>query len=318
MFVMDGGYLLHAVIWPPDATYDKICNSYVSYVRHHFGLNTVVVFDGYESSNSTKAPEQQRRASKGVSRDLLFDEQMKTVSTQASFLANAANKSRLIAMIITKFQHHGISTRQADADADSLIASTGLTLAKSEKKPVVIIGTDTDLLVILVSQATSEMNVHFCGTNPPIVHDIQAIQKAIGHIQTYLMTLDAITGCDTTSALFSHGQKKAFLLAQTDSIDVLEVFENHGSFKEDVTRAGEEFLLKLYGARTVQTLDKHRYTCYNRSIRRSSLSSSFKLESLPPTSAAARQPSLRTYLTVLQREGNKLNPVEWGWHVRET
>src|SRR6218665_2477308 len=103
------------------------------YVRHHFGSNTVVVFDGYERSNSTKAPEQQRRASKSVSRDLLFDEKMKTVSTQASFLVNAANKSRLIAMIITKFQHHGISTRQADANADSLIASTGLAVAKSEK-----------------------------------------------------------------------------------------------------------------------------------------------------------------------------------------
>src|SRR6218665_2542851 len=210
MFVMDGGYLLHAVIWPPDATYDKICNSYVSYVRHHFGSNTVVVFDGYKRSNSTKAPEQQRRASKGVSRDLLlFDEQMKTVSTQASFLANAANKSRLIAMIITKFQHHGISTRQADANADSLIASTGLTVAKSEKTSY----DNWHLLVILVSQATSEMNVHFCGTNPPIVHD-EAIQNAIGHIKTYLMTLHAVTGCDTTSALFSHGKKKAFLLAQ--------------------------------------------------------------------------------------------------------
>src|SRR6218665_4162543 len=84
-----------------------------------------------------------------------------------------------------------------------------------------------------------------------------------------------------------------------------------GSSKEDVTRAEEEFLLKLYGARTVQTLDKHRYTCYNRSIRRPSLSSSFKLESLPPTIAAAKQHSLRTYLTV------QLNPVEWRWHLRE-
>jgi len=152
-----------------------------------------------------------------------------------------------------------------------------------------ILGTDTDLLVILVSQAISEMNVHFCGTNPPIVHDIQAIQKVIDHIRTYLMTLHAITGCDTTSTLFSHGKKNAFLLAQTDSLDVLDVFENHGSSKEDVTRAGEEFLLKLYGARTVQTLDKHRYTCYNRSIRRSSLSSSFKLESLPSWSLCPQQ-----------------------------
>src|SRR6218665_3322537 len=33
--------------------------THVSYVRQHFGLNTVVVFDGYESSNSTKAAEQQ-------------------------------------------------------------------------------------------------------------------------------------------------------------------------------------------------------------------------------------------------------------------
>ena len=80
------------------------------------------------------------------------------------------------------------------------------------------------LLVILVSQATSEVNIHFCGTHPPIVHDIQAIQKAIGHIKAYLMALHAITGCDTTSALFSHGKKNAFLLAQTDSLDVLEVF----------------------------------------------------------------------------------------------
>src|SRR6218665_2975989 len=152
MIVIDGGYLLHAVIWPPDATYDKICKLYVSYMRHHFGSNTVVVFDGYESSNSTKAAEQQRQASKGVSRDLSFEEQMKAVSTQASFLANAASKSRLIGMIIKKFQHHRINTKQADADADSLIASTGLTLAKSEKKPVVIIGTDSDLLVIIVSQ----------------------------------------------------------------------------------------------------------------------------------------------------------------------
>src|SRR6218665_1044611 len=111
--------------------------------------------------------------------------------------------------------------------------------------------------------------------NPPIVHDIQAIQKAIGHIQAYLMTMHAVAGCDTTSVLFSHGKKKAFLLAQTDSLDVLQVFKNHGSSKEDVTRAGKEFLLRLYGARTVQTLDKHRYTCFNRSIRRPSMSSSF-------------------------------------------
>src|SRR6218665_604000 len=81
------------------------------YVQRHFGLNTVVVFDGYESSNSTKVVEQQRRASKGVSRDLLFNEQIKAVSTQESLLANAKNVSQLIAMILTKFQHYGMPMR---------------------------------------------------------------------------------------------------------------------------------------------------------------------------------------------------------------
>ena len=62
MFVKDGDHILHAVISSPYATYDKICHlyMYVSYVQHYFRLNTVVIFDGCESSNSTKIVEQQR------------------------------------------------------------------------------------------------------------------------------------------------------------------------------------------------------------------------------------------------------------------
>ena len=92
--------------------YDKIHVGYVPHVQRHFGLNTVLVFDGYESTTLTKVVEQQRPASKGVSRDLLLDhERIKAVSTQASFLANATNKSQLIATILTKFQHHEMSLR---------------------------------------------------------------------------------------------------------------------------------------------------------------------------------------------------------------
>ena len=67
------------------------------------------------------------------------------------------------------------------------------------------------------------------------------------------------------------------------------VFENSGGSMDSIAHAGEQFLLKLFGARMVDTLDKYGYTCYNRSISRSSLSSSFKPESLPPTSATAAQ-----------------------------
>lgn len=84
------------------------------------------------------------------------------------------------------------------------------------------------------------------------------------------------------------------------------------------TTAGELFLLKLDGVVQSKSLDKHRYTMYFRSVHRASLSSSsFKLESLPPTSGVATLHSFRTYHTIQQWQGNDLPPIEWGWQQRE-
>ena len=43
------------------------------------------------------------------------------------------------------------------ANGDHLIVSTALTAAQTERKLVVIVGIDTDLLVILISQSSSEI-----------------------------------------------------------------------------------------------------------------------------------------------------------------
>ena len=87
----------------------------------------------------------------------MFDAEMRTVTAQTSVVANGSNKSRLIQMLRKQFEQNNISSKQAEADADSLITSTALTLAKSEQRPIVVIGNDTDLLVILVSQVTQDM-----------------------------------------------------------------------------------------------------------------------------------------------------------------
>ncbi|ELU11371.1 hypothetical protein CAPTEDRAFT_211864 [Capitella teleta] len=61
--------------------------------------------------------------------------------------------------------------------------------------------------------------------------------------------------------------------------------------KAEIENAREEFLLKLYGFNKLgSTLDK-----LKQAIEKSSLTSTIKLESLPPTSAAAAQHSLRAY-----------------------
>ena len=54
---------------------------------------------------------------------------------------------------------------------------------------------------------------------------------------------------------------------------------------------------ELTGKR-VKSLDKYRYILFDNMMSRLSLSSTFKLEVLSPTSAAAKQHAFRTYLTV--------------------
>ena len=144
MYIVDGGYLLHVVIWPPKPTYGKICDSYVSYVVRHFSTETIVVFDGYDSAMSTKVSEQKRRATKSSSRDIMIDESMKAVTSQSAFLNNNTNKSKLITLLVNKFNDRNIKTRQANAYADRLIHVIVETafLEIRNSYPIVVIAND--------------------------------------------------------------------------------------------------------------------------------------------------------------------------------
>jgi hypothetical protein len=180
-YIVDGGYLLRVVIWPANPTYSQVCDSYVSYTERHYGNETIVVFDGYECTTSTKSAEQKRRATKSSSRDIMFDESMQTVTTQSAFLSNDGNKTRLISMLVHKFNDKFIRTRQAAADADRLIVETALS-ESGQSRPVVVIGTDTDLLVMLISLAPPDCDMYMlCSTNPIALYNITLIQNAVGN-----------------------------------------------------------------------------------------------------------------------------------------
>ena len=283
MYIVDGGYLLRVVIWPANSTYSQVCDEYVSYTERHYGNEAIVVFDGYECTTSTKSAEQKRRATKSSSRDIMFDESMQTVTTQSAFLSNDGNKTRLISMLVQKFNDKFIKTRQAAADADQLIVETALSKS-GYFHPVVVIGTDTDLLVMLISLAPPDCDMYMlCSTNPIALYNITLIQNALGNKKPHLLFAHSVTGCDTVSALFGIGKKKAIdILDQYTDDDSLDVFTNETSSKEQIASVGEKFILKFYGVpKSVDKLDKQRYLSYNKSIRRSSLTTAFKLESLP-------------------------------------
>ena len=100
--------------------------------------------------------------------------------------------------------------KQDPADADHLIVSTALTLAQTERKPVVVAGTDTDLLAMLISQCSSDMDIHMlCCRNHLQLYTIGELQSAVGDMKQHLMFVHAINGCDTVSTPYMKGTKRA-------------------------------------------------------------------------------------------------------------
>ena len=157
-----------------------------------------------------------------------------------------------------------------------------------------------------------------CHRNPLQLYTIGELQSAVGDMKQHLMFVHAISGCDTVSAPYMKGKKRALeVLRSYGDQDSLSTFTEPRSTPEDVANVGERFLLKLYGAVRSTSLDKLSYILYTRSVSRSSMSSGFKLESLPPTSAAAKFHSYRAYLAVQQWIGNHLGPTDWGWQYRD-
>ena len=59
----------------------------------------------------------------------------------------------------------------------------------------------------------------------------------------------------------------------------------------------------------MKSLNVLRYEMFEKSLSKKT----FNLASLPPTEAAARQHSLRTYLQVQAWMNNPLDPFQWGW-----
>ena len=164
------------------------------------------------------------------------------------------------------------------------------------------------------------MDIHLlCRRNPLQLYSISELQPDVGDIKQHFMFVHAISGCDTVSAPCMKGKWKALevLRSYGDLEHHLSTFTDPGSSHEDVANIAESFLLKLYGAVSSTSLNKHHYIMSTRTLSRSSLSSGFKLESLPPTTAAAKFHSNRAYLAVQQWMGNNLSPADWGRQYRD-
>lgn len=123
----------------------------------------------------------------------------------------------------------------------------------------------------------------------------------------------------TVSAPYNIGKQKVISVLQDPKDDwtILNVFKEKVASHDEIAAAGEKLLLRLYGAKKAITLDQQRHLSYMQKVSRKSVTSdSFHLKILPPTSAAAKFHSYRTYFTVQGWLGNSdISATDWGWEV---
>lgn len=312
--VIDGGFLLHRVVWQQNQSFASICTSYITYVRKHYGSNSVIVFDGYSvNTGNTKQAEQQRRGLTHTCADVHFDENMTATVAQEKFLANSKNKERLITMLAEKMTNEGYMTKQAVDDADSLIIQTAIEMSSAHH--VTVIGEDVDLLILLVALAPVGRNIHFVkpgkGNVERKTFSSRDLQVTTG-LKSTILFLHAFGGCDTTSCFFRKGKLKCFKLMKDQPFlrEVAETFNNADAMHEEIALAGQRFVLSLYGAPITETsLNKHRYNLFAKAATHKKVD----LASLPPTEAALRQHSFRVYHQVQKWLGHENCPELWGW-----
>jgi len=86
---------------------------------------------------------------------------------------------------------------------------------------------------------------------------------------------------------------------------------------EDIPKAGEDFLLALYGASSSQCLDDFTITAFRKKNAKKSTKTVFQMASLSPTCVAAHQHSFRTCcqvssgwkMTLIQPNGDGFCPM---------
>ena len=259
-----------------------------------------IVFDGYNDDPTSKDATHPRRTGDCVGVTVHFASGMMIKSKKDAFLNNKANKQRFIHYRSDNLERAGCSVDHAKYDADVLIVLTAV--ASVRHKETVLIGNDTDLLVLLLHLAEMDAHEVFLKSEPKKsaqqnkIWCVRQYKQLLGpDVCDHILFIHAIFGCDVTSRLFGLGKglavkriKSDFQFCQQD-----KVFNQIGQAKEDIIVAGERALVLLYGGAKEEGLDVLRYRRFCDKISKGT--SHVEPRTLPPTSAAAMYHILQVY-----------------------
>ena len=319
-YVIDGGALLHKIPWEKQKPIKAIIQAYRDFVRKNYGC-PLVVFDGYETS-STKDMTHRRRKKGQTGVEVTFNEQTILVVSKDVFLINDSNKKNLISMLAKGLEDDGCKIKKAEGDADLLMCLE--TIKAAESNTTVLIGDDTDLLILLLFHSKQTSNdIHLQSLQDKGKKDvcINSMKDKLGaDICESLPFLHALLGCDTTSRL--HGIGKGLALKKFKNNEAFrkmsETFMTPNKTQEEVYKAGETALLIVYNAKGETSLNSFRHNKFLDKV--STKMTQVDPSSLPPTSSSAKFHSLRVYLQCQQWRTLDcvLKAEDWGWRLDDS
>lgn len=340
-YVIDGGHLLHKVVWQSPAIFSDLFSQYHNYIKYHYGQSVTVVFDGYEEIQ-TKIVEQNRRSSgKKIVPIVSFSNLSAVKIPKADFLSNSTNKTNFIRSLGEMLVGNGINVKFANGDADTLIVTTAVAMSDNfPEGAVAVVSDDTDIMVLLIHYCQKKLFMIRPGklSKPNKISNISALQQKLGNLKDVILSVHAISGCDTTSAMFNRGKINLVNIIQKKKLcTILKEFYNTHTTKEKLQEVTSQFFIAAYVKNSPQSsadLDSLRYILYQQYVAKRNLSTNFSLASLPPTSNSAKYHGFRVFHQVSQIYGalkyltlifklqvqawlnNNLPPQDWGWSLK--
>lgn len=139
------------------------------------------------------------------------------------FLSNQVNKQKFINLLSENLEHAGYSTRHhAKGDAVMIVDTT---ITKARGQMTVLIGEDTDLLVLLLYHAEMDAKELFFRPEPRQrdmtvrkLWDMKKTKTVLGrNVTSSILFVHALLGCDTTSRVHGIGKGIALKKAKTNA-----------------------------------------------------------------------------------------------------
>ena len=171
-----------------------------------------------------------------------------------------------------------------------------------QRSPTIFLGSFLGSLLVLLTASSKDLSNIFLlkpGKKGAVPKFYNRTGIKVEAAADSILFLHAYSGCDTTSAIYNHTKSK-FISVFKNQPDFAKkcaaVFQNPESQREEITAAGNKFLLTLYGCKNPEetSLNNFRYKCFVKTA----FQTKQNLASLPPSEEAAQNLSFRTFQQV--------------------